>query len=349
MKAFAQQDSILSASPEVTFSGFADIFYAYDFNKPTENDRQPFLYNHNRHNEFNLNLALIRASIEHTRYRGNIAIQAGTYAMDNYAAEEDLLKHIFEANAGIALNPKRSLWMDVGIFGSHIGFESAISSDNLTLTRSLLAENSPYYLSGAKVSYIPNAYWTFAALIVNGWQRIKRIPGNSLLSFGTQLTYSKNDNNTLNWSTFIGTDEPDATRRMRYFNNLYGQFNLNERLTLITGFDIGAQQKYKGSSSYDIWYSPVVIARYQINEQWATAARAEYYSDENGVIISLPVAEEFKTAGVSVNVDYAPFKNILCRAEARWLKNPHPIFEYEGVLSKSNVALVGSLAFQFTK
>lgn len=349
LKAFAQPDSLQSADPEVTISGFADIFYAYDFNKPAGNYRQPFFYNHNRHNEFNLNLALIKASVEHARYRGNIALQAGTYATDNYAAEESVLQHVFEANAGISLNPQSNLWLDAGIFGSHIGFESAISTQNLTLTRSILAENSPYFLSGAKLTFAPNDSWTFAALVCNGWQRIRRVSGNSLLSYCTQVSYTKDNAYTLNWSTFIGTDDPDSTRRMRYFNNLYGQFNLNEKLTLITGFDIGAQQKYKGSSSYNIWYSPVIIARYKINEQWATAVRAEYYSDEDGVIISLPVSEEFKTTGASVNIDYAPFKNILCRAEARWLKSPDYIFEYEGGLRKSNVALVGSLAFQFTK
>ena len=45
--------------PEVSYSGYLDIFYAYDFNEPKTNYRQPFLYSFNRHNEFNLNLGLI--------------------------------------------------------------------------------------------------------------------------------------------------------------------------------------------------------------------------------------------------------------------------------------------------
>lgn len=82
-----------------------------------------------------------------------------------------LLQHIYESNIGISLNKKNNLWLDAGIFGSHIGFESAISKDCWTLTRSLFAENSPYYLSGTKLTYNPNEHWEFAVIICNGWQR----------------------------------------------------------------------------------------------------------------------------------------------------------------------------------
>ncbi|WP_101446642.1 porin [Pontibacter ramchanderi] len=340
----------MSASPEVRFEGFADIFYAYDFNKPAVGYRQPFLYNHNRHNEFNLNLGLARAAVEHNRYRGALALQVGTYASDNYAAEEEVMRHVFEANAGIALDRQAKLWLDAGIMGSHIGFESAISADNLTLSRSLLAENSPYFLSGAKFSYSPTPNWTLAALVVNGWQRIRRVPGNSLPSFGTQVNYAPHDNLTFNWSTFIGTDDPDATRRMRYFNNFYGQFGLGEKYTLIAGFDIGVQQESKGSSHYHTWYSPVLIAQYKLSDIWAIAARAEHYSDRNEVIITAPVSTNgFRASGLSTNVDYHPHPNVVCRVEARWLKGRGNIFEKEETATSNNFTLLSSIAIRLRK
>jgi hypothetical protein len=347
--AYAQSDTTMSADPEVRFEGFADIFYAYDFNKPTTGYRQPFLYNHNRHNEFNLNLAFLRATVEHTRYRGTLALQAGTYAMDNYAAEEDLLKHVFEANAGIALDRQAKVWLDAGIMGSHIGFESAISADNLTLTRSLLAENSPYFLSGAKITYTPTQTWTLAALVVNGWQRIRRVPGNSLPSIGTQVNYTPADNLTLNWSTFIGTDDPDDTRRMRYFNNLYAQFGLGERTTFIAGFDIGIQQQIKGSNRYHTWYSPVLIAQYKLSETWAVAVRAEHYSDKNEVIIPAPGTNGFRATGLSANADYTPHPNIICRLEGRWLNSPDKNFEKGAGFTDSNFTFLSSIAIRFSK
>ncbi len=336
------QDStmITSKKAEISLSGVVDVYYARDFNKPATPYRQPFLYNHNRHNEFNLNLGLLRASVEHSGYRARIGLQAGTYAEDNYIAEEDLLKHVFEANAGIAL--KENLWLDAGIFGSHIGFESAVNSENPTLTRSLLAENSPYFLSGAKITYTPDKQWEFTGLLVNGWQRIQRVPGNSLLSFGTGITYTGN-NFLLNWSTFTGTDDPDVSRRMRYFNNIYGKFDLTSKLGLILGFDTGAQQRTAEGNNYNIWFSPVLISQYRINTSWATAFRMEYYSDEHGVIVPPLNFKPFKTSGFSANIDYAPNPNAMWRMEGRWLHSPDEIFYNKDRFSRNNFFITSSI------
>ncbi len=334
--------------PQVSFSAVADVFYSYDFNRPATGIRQPFVYNHNRHNEFNLNLGLLRAAVAHEKYRAAIGLQGGTYAQDNYAAEQPLLRPIYEAYAGISLNPKNSLWLDAGIFGSHIGFESAVTSENWTPTRSLLAENSPYFLSGVKLTYQPTAEWLISAVVTNGWQHIQRLPGNTLLSFGTQVQYVKEERFILNWSTFVGTDDPDSTRRMRYFNNVYGQFKLSPRLGLIAGFDLGLQQSSKGSSEYVSWLSPVLIARYLLNDRWATAVRAEYYADPSGLIVPLLNAHDFATSGFSANLDYQPAEAVMWRLEGRWFHSPDKIFETEtGQFSKNNFFITSTLTVSF--
>jgi hypothetical protein len=76
------------------------------------------------------------------------------------------------------------------------------------------------------------------------------------------VTFKPSSKITLNSSSFIGSDTPDSTKQMRYFHNFYGQFQVHENLGLIVGFDIGAQQKSKGSSDYNNWFSPVLIVKY---------------------------------------------------------------------------------------
>jgi hypothetical protein len=347
MNLAAQHDSTWQQQPELNILGFADVFYVYDFNQPPGTERQPFLFNHNRHNEFNLNLGLVKFSLEHPKYRANFALQTGVYANDNYVAEPGLLKNIFEANIGISLNKKNNLWLDAGVLPSHLGFESAISMDNMTLTRSLLAESSPYFLSGAKITYSPNDKWEIAGLIVNGWQRIQRLPGNSLPSFGTQVNFSPTEKVTLNWSSFIGTDDPDETRRMRYFNNFYGQFQVAEKFDLIAGFDLGAQQSTKNSSTYDLWFSPIIIGQLSISKYWKTAVRAEYYQDETGIIIPTGTSNGFRTTGLSLNFDYSPTQNIVCRLEGRWLDSKDNIFETNTTPTNNNFIIGTSIAIKF--
>jgi len=332
----------------LTFSGYAEVYYTYDFNKPLDNNRPGFMYSHNRSNEFNLNVGYLKAAYATERVRANLAIAAGTYMNANYAAEPGVLKNVYEANAGVKLSKKKNLWLDAGIFGSHIGFESAISKDCWTLTRSLAAENSPYYEAGAKLTYTTdNNKWVLSALTLNGWQRIKRVDGNSLMSWATQVQFKPNSTTTFNYSTFIGSDKPDSVRLMRYFHNLYAIFNLSPKLGVTAGFDIGQEQKAKGSSAMNTWYTPVLILQYTINDQWAIAARGEYYEDKNGVIIATGTENGFKTTGYSLNLDYAPAPNVLVRLEGRSLSSKDAIFVKEATTQKNNAFVTASIAVSF--
>jgi hypothetical protein len=345
--ALAQEKAASFQTPEIKFSGFLDVYYGFDFNQPPNNQRPNFIVNHHRHNEININLGLLQAHVDGGKYRANLGLMAGTYPQQNLAHEPRLLRNVFTANAGVALNKNNHLWLDAGIFEAHIGFESVISANNWTLTRSLVAESVPYYLAGAKLTWNPNPQWELAALVLNGWQRIRRVPGSSLPSFGTQAAYTFNEKARLNWSTFIGTDDPDEIRRMRYFNNLYGQFQFTEKFGLIAGVDVGLQQTAKGSSAYDLWLGTVLIARYAFSKQWAMALRGEYYADSEEVILAAEAAEGFKTAGFSANIDYNIHKNVLCRLEARWLNSREAIFVKDTTLTQNNVLVISSIALKF--
>jgi hypothetical protein len=349
LSAVSQQDSLKKFNTDIVLSGGLDAYYIYDFNRPSGDIRQPFLFNHNRHNEFNVNHGILHFEIENERYRGGLGLHGGTYVQDNYAHEPIMYRPFYEANAGISLNKRNNLWLDAGILGSHIGFENAISQENYTLTRSLLAENSPYYITGAKLSYQPNSTISASLLLCNGWQRIARLEGNSLPGFGSQVTYSPNETTTINWSTLVCSEFPDTLRKMRYFNNFYAQFDLSKKWGIIAGFDIGIEQIDKGSSQYHAWYSPVIIAQYRFSSQWKSALRLEHYSDRNGVVIQSPNPQinGFNTSGASLNLDYARNEHILCRIELRYLNGQGNYFLKEGNWTNDNLIVAFSLGIKF--
>ncbi|OWY18186.1 porin [Sphingobacteriales bacterium UPWRP_1] len=335
-------------SQALTISGYLETYYSYDFANPSNHARQPFVYSYNRHNEFNLNLGFIKLAYNTDKARANIALMAGTYSNDNLSAEPGVLKNIFEANAGFKISKNKNLWVDAGIFASHIGFESAIGKDCWNLTRSILADNSPYYESGVKLGYTTdNGKWFLSALVLNGWQRIYRRDGNNFPAFGHQLTFKPNSKIILNSSSFIGSDVPDSTRQMRYFHNLYGQFQLHEKFGLIAGFDFGAQQQSKGSSTYSTWYSPVLILKVSPTDKFSIAARGEYYSDANGVIIATGTTNNFQTFGYSLNFDYLIHNNVLWRVEGRGFSSKDKIFMLNDNANNNNYFLTTSLAVSF--
>ncbi len=337
-----------TAKGTVTFSGYAEAYYTYDFNTPSDNNRPGFIYSHNRHNEFNLNLGFVKAAYAAEKARANIALAAGTYMNANYAAEPGVLKNIYEANVGFKISKTKNIWIDAGIMPSHIGFESAVSKDCWALTRSILADNTPYYEAGAKITYTTdNNKWLLSAMALNGWQRITRVNGNSLMSWGTQVQYKPSDKVLLNYSTFIGTDKPDTARQLRIFHNVYGIFNITDKTGLTIGFDIGTEEKPNGLNGSSTWFSPVVILKQAINANWGIAARTEYYNDKNDVIIPTATSNGFQTMGYSLNIDYTPVTNIAVRIEGRLLNSKDKIFTKANSATNTNSFITGSLAVSF--
>lgn len=341
---FGQEDD-----KPLKINGYAEVYYQHDFNNPENNSRPGFVYSHNRNNEFNVNLAFVKANYETERLRANLALGVGTYMNANYAAEPDVLKNIYEANVGFKISKSKNLWIDAGILPSHIGFESAVGADCFTLTRSMPADNSPYFETGAKISYTTdNGKWLISGLVLNGWQRIQRPEGNSTPAFGHQLTFKPNGKLTLNSSSFIGNDKADSIRQMRYFHNLYVIYQVNEKFGIIAGFDIGAEQKEKGSDAYNSWYAPVLIAKYAPSEKFSITARGEYYHDEKGVITATGTENGFKTFGYSLNADYYILPSLVWRTEVKNLSSQDEIFlNRDNELNENSFTAIMSIAVKF--
>src|SRR5690242_17590790 len=91
--AFAQSDSLKGS---LTFSGYAEAYYAYDFNQPDNHELPFFFYNFKRHNEVNLNLGFINANYIAKNVRGNFGLMAGTWPQYNSSAEQPLLQHVWQ-------------------------------------------------------------------------------------------------------------------------------------------------------------------------------------------------------------------------------------------------------------
>jgi hypothetical protein len=342
------QDSTLKKS-FFTTRFYIDAYYSYDFNKPLTREKAPFLYNHKKHNGIHANLALASVSYKSDIIRANVGLMTGTYSKYNLSNEPGLLRHLFEANAGIKITKNRNLWLDVGVMPSHIGFESAISKDCWTSTRSILAENTPYYESGLRLSQISKNDKLYAAVfLLNGWQRTKILRSNLIPSFGTQVTYKHTSDLTINWSTFLGNIKPDSISQWRYLNNFYAVYQLTKKFGITVGLDHGVEQKQNRSSKLNIWYSPILITRFQ-SKQWSFAARIEYYRDRYGVVVPLVKDQFFQMQAYSLNIDRKIGRNYLWRLEWRYFNNVTPYFFKHSRFISENQFITTTFIFDFIK
>jgi hypothetical protein len=310
---------------KITFSGYGEAYYSYDFSNPPSGEKANFIYNHKRHNEINTNLILAKAAFKETNIRANLSLMTGNYAQYNLQAEPTWAQWLYEANLGVKISKKHHLWLDAGIMPSHIGFESAISGDCWTLTRSILAENSPYYETGLKISYTnKKENLNLAFLVLNGWQHIKTPNYIKTPSIGMQMNYQFNNHCIFNYSNFIGAEKAGDSSSIRTFHNFYLQLEPKDKMGVIAGFDIGSDRY--NTADYGIWFSPVLIVRYPINDKIKVAFRGEYYNDQHQIIIPTNSPNGFQVSGVSTNFDFKVNERLQFRLEGKVYDAKDPIF-----------------------
>lgn len=333
------QDSI--SKPKIEISGYIDTYYSYDFSEPETKVKLPFLYSYNHQNEFNVNMALLRASVSYENVYAKLSVHAGTYVDENYANED--LKILNEAYVGIYLNKSQKTSLEAGILPSYIGFESATSHSNLTATRSISAEATPYFMTGVKLSHQFNDKFSGSVLVTNGWQRINKADKSLAPALGTQLVYKANEGSTLNWSTFVGKESYGGYFGMRYFSDLYWDNIWSKKWRTFLGFDFGAQDISDVDDDYKTWWTPTLITQYSISDKWQMAYRLEYFNDKDNVIVA--IAMPFENIGNSLNFDFLPNSKFKIRTEGKWYHATENIFEENQ--KKDNFSITTTMSFEF--
>jgi hypothetical protein len=327
---------------ELSVSGFVDTYYAYDSNEPV-GDRA-FTTQAIRQNEFNLNLAYIALALEKSRTRGRLALQTGTSVYSNYAAERtqssplgSMLQHVQEAYAGVRL--AENVWLDGGIFLSHIGLESFVSKENWNYTRSLGADYSPYYQSGIRLSYRKDPMWALSLHLLNGWQNI--LEANTEKALGIQVAYSPSSALSFTYNGFLGKES-----ELRLFNNFIVKARLHERLSLAFSSDFGIQ-KQSGNGQVAAWFVETLVLQSRLASEWAVGGRVEYFSDPQQAIALTNSPNGFQTWGASVNVDWQPSQETLVRTEIRTLASKDALFPARNGTRTTTTQWVTSLALSF--
>jgi hypothetical protein len=317
--------------------GYLETYYSYDFSNPDNFEKPDFSYNYKKHNQLNVNLAFIKANYQSKRLRSNLALMTGIYTMYNLSPEPNWAKPILEANIGYKPFEKHNFWIDAGVMPSHIGFESAVGSDCWNLTRSILAENSPYYESGIKFNYTNEKQDLYIAFhVLNGWQKMAISKGDEKPSAGIQVNYKPISSLTLNYSNFIGNIYLDSSSALRTFHNFYAIYDASSKLSFIFGFDIGTQKRLGSKTA--VWYTPAIISKINLTEKSKIATRLEFYSDQQQAIITTYTPNGYQTFGASVNYDYQIASKVLWRAELKQYTSKDPIYRYTNNLCDQTTA-----------
>ncbi len=315
----------------ISFDGFLDSYFAYDFNHPVKNERvyttQPA-----RHNEPNINLVYAGVDVKEEKFRARLALQAGNSVENNtvYEANPDL-GYIQESYVGIKLGEKT--WVDAGIYLGHIGMESWISKYNYTYSRSLMLDYVPYYATGIRVTHENLQFH-----LMQGWQNISET--NSAKAFGIQWKYGN-----FTYNNQFGDERviPGQENRFRTYHNFIYQNQLSNGFEYQTALDIGTQSQQK-NDGVDSWFAMAFTLRKKISEEDYIAARIEHYADPHQANVTTGSAHGFNVQSASTNFDHHFNEKILWRNEVRGFLSRDSIYSHK---SRTNGFVVTSLALSF--
>lgn len=315
---------------QFTLSGFGDIYFGRHLGKYGK--KEDFYYNHKVNNKIRTNLLLIKGEFTSARIHATLGLMTGDYSQYNLAAEPNWAKPLNEAFVGIKLLKKYNLWWDAGIYSSFIGIESSISSDCPTLTRSIVAENSPYFLSGTRLLFTSeNKKNELGFHVLNGWQRIAFDPLITRPSFGAHYKRKLNDHTSLMYGVFYGSIYPDTLTTNRFYQHANLNWKKNKWEIWAT-LDVGLEATY-------LWGLAQLIANYTFDSHWSMTQRLEVYYDPNNRCARIGALKETTIGAYAVCTNYALNKNILFRFEPKFLMATESILKSKSWDLQFNIGL----------
>ena len=334
---------------KVSLDGLFDLYYGSDFSS-SHNSVKQFATQAIRNEQLNVNLVYLGSTVELERIKLRLAAQGGNSVDINYSSESNpQVRYLQEAYLGYSILD--NLEIVGGIYLSHIGQESFISVSNINYQRSLIADYSPYYESGAKFIYKPDEDLEFQFHLLNGWQNITN---NSYedgdLGYGTYLKYQIDPSLYLMHATYVGNINYSSNNYdgLRIFNDLGFGYKINELTELVGSYDFGFQEVGEAiDNDYSFWNGFSVSLGHKLTEKLRLGTRVEGFFDSDNLIVSTKNSAPFKVWGGSLNVDYYLLNDLWLRGEVRYLKSADSVFDLGGDARQQNISNVYSLSYKF--
>jgi hypothetical protein len=313
-----------------TLSGFADLYMGYQLGGKKQ--KEDFYYNHKVNNRLRTNLLLIKCSYESPRFHAVLGLMTGDYSKYNLAAEPNWAKPLNEAYLGVRLSKHQNIWWDAGVYSSFLGIESSVSSDCPTLTRSIVAENSPYYLSGTRLLYTSKNTKHEAGLhVLNGWQRIGWDPKIKRPSFGAHYKYRCRENLSLMYGVFYGSVYPDSLGIQRLYHHVNANWKKG-KWELWGTLDLGTE-------SGSLWGAAQVMGQCTLSPRWSLTQRLEVYYDPDNRCARVGANKETIIGGYALGGNFNLGKNILIRLEPKILLASEEILKGERTMLHLNAGI----------
>jgi hypothetical protein len=321
LSSFSCLAQLKDSTASFKFGGYADVYYARYSDSVGLNKYQKFPAISPRSNTFGVNVLQFTAQYSSEKIRSSAALFFGDIPS---SAWSPVFNYIQEANIGFRLAKK--LWLDAGLFKTHIGTEALLPKDNIASSLSVITVYEPWYQAGLKLSYTPNTRLSMCLHILNGYNTF--VTTNKHKSAGITLLYLLGEKGSIGYYNLMGNvaQDLDKISRFRILNNLAFNYDLTAKLKLSMGVDYISQSHSDVSDSTKTAsiFSAILTLRYQAGKKLGVYGREEFYNDRSGVLSGLIVDSGnhftgYVLSGTTLGLEYKVTGNSYIRLEGREL------------------------------
>lgn len=353
--------------PEISFNGYIDAFYSYNFNRPQpvtapnassipgaslQAGNNTYRYYDIYHNQLSLSLAEISVQAKYEEVTGLFDLDFGSFADLNASASspsgtvvDESSKHIGQAI--ISYRPKGSrLFFDTGKMYSHLGVETVKAKDNFNYSRSILfSYGMPFWNTGIRIGYdaVPEKFQT-SLYVYNGWNTINDT--NESKTLGLQLKYTPSSPLTLIYNFIGGPERPLEESDWKSVHEVNASYTINETWSLLADLIYGSEKNVTVSSSQvdAKWYGALVALKYLLSPTSFLSPRLEYYRDNDGYTLGgLPQSIQSFTLTYGTELT----KGLEFRAEGRGDFSNESSFQSKKGTEKSQTTALVAMLFKF--
>ena len=249
----------------------------------------------------------------------------------------DVYRNIFQAYGTYVFPLANGLTVDFGKWASSLGIEGNYTKDQLNYSRSFWFNYLPFYHAGLRTKLAISDQWAVDFWVVNGTDQTEAFNNYKDQMLGFVFTPTAGVSWTANF--YRGQEHPDVlylasqpgtgptlpeqqgtyilpiahppTGKLEIADS-YLSWQLSDRWLLAAEAD-AVWQRYYSYSPQQRAYGGALYLGYQINREFAMAARGEYLADVNGLFSGVP--QYLKEA--TFTIDYRPVDGFLVRGECR--------------------------------
>lgn len=268
----AAQDTTLQDTPPPLISGYADVYYKYNFNENVTDNKTSFT---NAHNSFEL--GMISVKVQHSFGQVSLLGDLGFGKRAQEFSYNDEGSSLAVKQLYLSYAPADWISFSMGSFATHVGYELVDANLNRNYSMSYMFSYGPFFHTGLKVNFTAGAN-TFMAGVFNPTD-YKYAPLDSKKYLGAQWGFHPEGSGFQSYLNYIGGKDMDDVRNDQF--DLVITYQLGEQFSL--GYN-GTYSHYKlPGGEKPSWWGSALYLNGDFNDHAGLTLRGEYFSDQDGL------------------------------------------------------------------